>query len=89
MDIIVELRAKHEKPEGIWTGVDVYGGKVADMKELGVVEPLRTKIQAIKSAAEAATMILRIDDVIAAAKKEISPPKGEGEEETETTSEED
>lgn len=89
IDIIVELRAKHEKPEGIWTGVDVYGGKVADMKELGVVEPLRTKIQAIKSAAEAATMILRIDDVIAAAKKEISPPKGEGEEETETTSEED
>ncbi len=88
IDIIVELRARHEKEDGKWMGVDVYEGKTADMKKLGVVEPLRTKLQAIKSASEAAIMILRIDDVIAAAKKEISPPKKEEGEET-ATGEED
>jgi thermosome len=88
IDIIVELRARHEKGDGKWMGVDVYEGKTADMKKLGVVEPLRTKLQAIKSASEAAIMILRIDDVIAAAKKEISPPKKEEGEET-TAGEED
>jgi len=88
IDIIVELRARHEKEDGKWMGVDVYEGRTADMKKLGVVEPLRTKLQAIKSASEAAIMILRIDDVIAAAKKEISPPKKEEGEET-ATGEED
>lgn len=49
------------------------------MRELNVLEPLRVKIQAIKSANEAATMILRIDDVIAAgklSKEEPNLPKG-------------
>jgi len=87
VDVIVELRAKHEREDGRWFGVDVYTGKVEDMKKMGVIEPLRTKLQAIKSATEAAIMILRIDDVIAAAKKEVSPPKGP--EEEESTSEED
>ena len=51
-----------------------------DMLKEGVIEPLRVKEQAIKSAAEAATMILRIDDVIAATKpKEPKGPGGEGE----------
>lgn len=89
VDVIVDLRAKHEKPDGRWVGVDVYGARTADMKELGVIEPLRMKIQAIKSASEAAIMILRIDDVIAAAKKEVSPPKKEEEGEETTAGEED
>ncbi|MEM2341517.1 MAG: thermosome subunit beta [Candidatus Bathyarchaeia archaeon] len=67
IDILSELRARHEKGE-IWAGVDVFGGKVKDMRELDVYEPLAVKRQVIKSATEAATMILKIDDVIAAGK---------------------
>ncbi|MEM3736630.1 MAG: thermosome subunit beta [Candidatus Bathyarchaeia archaeon] len=66
IDIIVSLRAAHEKAEGLWHGVDVFKGKVVDMMEAGVVEPLKVKEQALKSAVEAASMILRIDDVITA-----------------------
>ena len=65
IDIMVELRAKHENPENHWYGVDVFSGKVRDTKSLNVLEPLRVKIQVIKSATEAASMILRIDDVVA------------------------
>lgn len=67
IDIIVELRATHEKGK-VSYGVDVFNGKVADAYEMGVIDPLKVKTQAIKSAAEAAEMILRIDDVIAASR---------------------
>jgi thermosome len=84
VDTLVELRAAHAKPDGKYIGVDVFGGKVGDMRELSVYEPLRVKLQAIKSASEAAIMILRIDDVIAAAKKELKgPPEKKKEEEEE------
>jgi thermosome len=64
IDMLMELRAHHEK--GVKTaGLNVYEGKVIDMWEAGVVEPLRIKTQAINSAAESAVMILRIDDIIA------------------------
>ncbi|MEM2594301.1 MAG: TCP-1/cpn60 chaperonin family protein, partial [Candidatus Bathyarchaeia archaeon] len=84
------LRAAHEKPDGYAYGVDVFSGKVVNMFEKGVIEPLVVKEQAIKSATEAASMILRIDDVIAAAKpKEEEKAKGaekkEEEEETKTS----
>ncbi|MFQ6074971.1 MAG: thermosome subunit beta, partial [Candidatus Bathyarchaeia archaeon] len=69
IDIIVDLRSCHEKGEK-WTGVDVFGGEVKDMTELDVYEPLAVKEQIIKSASESASMILRIDDVIAAGKME-------------------
>ena len=75
IDILSELRARHEKGER-WTGVDVIGGKVEDMEKLEVYEPLAVKKQVVKSATEAATMILKIDDVIAAAK--MKPPKSSG-----------
>ncbi len=65
IDILVELRTQHEKGR-ITYGVDVVGGGVTDMKKMGVVEPLKIKTQAIKSASEATEMILRIDDVITA-----------------------
>jgi len=67
IDMLVEIRAAHEKGKKTY-GLDVYEGKATDMKAAGVVEPLRVKTQAISSAAEAAIMILRIDDVIASAK---------------------
>jgi chaperonin GroEL (HSP60 family) len=64
IDTLVALRSAHEK--GMKTaGLDMDSGKPVDMLKLGVVEPLRVKTQAINSAAEAAAMILRIDDVIA------------------------
>jgi thermosome len=74
IDILSELRASHEKGK-TWAGVDVHEGKVKDMKELEVFEPLSVKKQIIKSATEAASMILKIDDVIAAGKMK-TPPKG-------------
>jgi chaperonin GroEL (HSP60 family) len=75
LDIIVQLREKHAKPDGVWYGIDVFEGKVSNMLELGILEPLRVKKQAIRSASEAAQMILRIDDIIAAKPTE---PKGKG-----------
>ena len=77
IDIMVELRAAHEKPKGHLMGVDVFTGKVANMQKMGVIEPLSVKEQAIKSASEAASMILRIDDVISSSKPKT--PKGPGE----------
>ncbi|MEM2319989.1 MAG: thermosome subunit beta, partial [Candidatus Bathyarchaeia archaeon] len=80
IDILSELRAKHEKGE-IRAGIEVISGKVQNMMEAGVFEPISVKKQVIKSANEAASMILKIDDVIAAGKtKTPTPPKGtEGE----------
>jgi len=68
IDIISELRAAHEKPKGATLGVDVFSGKILDMRVKGVIEPSIVKEHAIKSASETACMILRIDDVIAASK---------------------
>ena len=62
--MIVAIRAAHESGEKTF-GLDVYEGKPVDMQKAGVVEPLKVKTQAVTSAAEAAVMILRIDDVIA------------------------
>ncbi|MDR3291908.1 MAG: TCP-1/cpn60 chaperonin family protein [Methanobrevibacter sp.] len=63
IDSLVDLRAAHEKSP--YMGLDVFTGKVTDMKVAGVIEPKRVKKQAIQSASESAEMILRIDDVIA------------------------
>jgi thermosome len=78
IDIIVELRAAHEKPEGQYKGVNVFSGKVENMRDKGVVEPLIVKEQAVKSATESASMILRIDDVIASTKPKEGPGKPPG-----------
>ena len=67
IDMLVELRAEHDAGKTT-SGINVFSGKVVDMWEIGVIEPLKIKTQAIKSAAEAAEMILRIDDVISASK---------------------
>jgi thermosome len=79
IDITSDLRARHEKGEK-WAGVDVFEGKVKDMEKLEVYEPLAVKKQIIKSATEAASMILKIDDVIAAGKMKAPPmpPGGPG-----------
>jgi len=73
IDILVALRSAHQKKKGYTMGVDVFSGGVTNMLEKGVIEPVWVKQQALKSATEVASMILRIDDVIAATK-----PKAEG-----------
>ncbi|MHC1564127.1 MAG: thermosome subunit beta [Candidatus Hecatellaceae archaeon] len=78
IDIMVDIRAKHEKPNGLGWGVDVFAGKTTDMWRQGVIEPKSVKEQAIKSAVEAAAMILRIDDLIAAAKMKTESKGGGG-----------
>jgi len=76
IDILVGLRAAHEKKNGHLMGVDVFKGKIVNSYEDGVVEPLKVKEQALKSATEVASMILRIDDVIASTKPKEGPPPG-------------
>ncbi len=73
IDIIVELRAAHEKTNGEYKGVDVFKGGIMDSIEKGVIEPTVVKVQAFKSAAESAAMIMRIDDVISASKSKGGP----------------
>ena len=82
IDILVGLRSAHQKPRGHLMGVNVFTGKIMDMRECGVIEPLRVKEQALKSATGVASMILRIDDVIAATKPKMpgGPPGGPPEE---------
>ena len=68
----MQNRAKVPK----WTGIDVRNAKITDMSKLDIVEPLSVKEQIIKSATEVASMILRIDDVIASGKSAGGPPGG-------------
>ena len=72
IDIMTELKSAHSKKQR-WAGVDVFTGKITDSWKKGVIEPLKIKTQAVSSASEVATMILRIDDVIAS-----SGSKGKG-----------
>jgi thermosome len=72
VDLLLELRTRHEKGEK-WAGVDVFEGKIKDMRDLEVYEPVAVKKQTIKSATEAATMILRVDDVIASGRMKAPP----------------
>jgi len=81
VDILTELRHKHEQADGWKYGLDVYQAKVVDMASLGLIEPLSVKVNAFKVAVEAASMILRIDEIIAASKLEKEEKKGEKKEE--------
>lgn len=74
LDILGSLRAAHEKSDGYAMGVNVFEGGIVNMLDKGVLEPAVVKTQAMKSAVEATTMILRVDDVIAGK----APEGGEG-----------
>jgi len=87
IDILSEIRARHEKGE-TWAGVGVQECKVQNMTELEVYEPLAVKKQIIKSATEAACMILKVDDLIAAGKMRAPPAPSKGLPETEYEGEE-
>ena len=79
IDILSELRSRHENGE-TWAGIEVLLGKIQDMSKVNIFEPLSVKKQIIKSANEAASMILKIDDVISATKMKTPPmpPGGMG-----------
>jgi archaeal chaperonin len=75
IDTLTELRSKQAKGSK-WSGIDARSGKIVDMSKLDIVEPLSVKEQIIKSATEVASMILRIDDVIASSKSGAGGPPG-------------
>jgi thermosome len=77
IDTLTVLRSRQMKGEK-WTGIDVMKGKIANMKSSDIIEPLAVKLQIVSAAAEAACMILRIDDVIATQKSAGPPPGAEG-----------
>ncbi len=66
IDMLTEMKVAHEKGQK-WAGIDVFAGKTVDAWSAGVIEPLKIKTQAVRSASEVAEMLLRIDDVIAGA----------------------
>jgi len=74
IDILTELKAKHEQGHK-WMGVDVNNGRLMDAWSDGVIEPLKIKTQAIKSASEVSELLLRIDDVIAASGGDNKMPR--------------
>lgn len=76
LDVLAALRARHGQGMRSY-GLNIDTGEPADMMAEGVVEPLKVKTQAIKSASEAATMVLRVDDVIAAKREELKPKPGQ------------
>ena len=77
IDTMVSLRAKQSEGKK-WSGINAKDGKVSDMLSLNIVEPVVVKEQIIKTATEAASMILRIDDVIAISGAPGGGPPGMG-----------
>ncbi len=79
IDTLIQLRSGHEGPAANKNvGVNLSDGKAADMWKLHVIEPVRVKRQALTSATEVASMVLRIDDIIASRKSAPSPAGGPG-----------
>jgi len=86
IDMVMKLRAAHESEKGRNLSIDLATGDLVDMMEKGVIEPVSILANAIKAGTEAATIIMRIDDVIAASKlekgkEETGKKPGEGEKE--------
>ncbi len=77
IDVLTRLRAAHDQNQ-IWAGIDVFTGEVMEAWKAGVIEPLKVKTLALRSATEVAEMILRIDDVImgGGSKRQMMPPPG-------------
>lgn len=75
IDTLTELKSAHDKNQ-VTAGINVFTGKVMDAWDAGVIEPLKVKTLAVTSATEVATMILRIDDVIASGSKPQAMPQG-------------
>jgi len=77
IDSLTELKSQHDKGKKTH-GLDVFTGKVVDSFSRGIIEPLKIKTQAIKSASEVAELILRIDDVLYAGSNDHQGPQNQG-----------
>lgn len=72
--VMTDLRSRHSQPGGLNWGIDGHKGIVADVKELGIMDTFAVKKQTLRTAVEAAAMLLRIDDIISG----LSKKKREG-----------
>merc|ERR1712166_371761 len=72
--VMTDLRSRHAGEGGLNYGIDGHKGTVADVKELGIMDTFAVKQQTLRTAVEAAAMLLRIDDIISG----ISKKKGAG-----------
>lgn len=71
VNIMTELKQKHELGQAK-DGINLFANRVEDCLAAGIVEPVRVKLQAVASSSEVATMILRIDDVLASNGSKVS-----------------
>ncbi len=69
INMLLQLRAESGKNKN--SGINVYSGKIEDMMQNNVIDPLRVKTQAIKSASEVSAMILRVDDMLKAQERDM------------------
>ncbi len=69
IDIILKLRASHGTMK--YAGINIETGDISDMYEMNIIDPLRVKTQAIKSASEVANMVLRVDDMLRSREKDM------------------
>jgi T-complex protein 1 subunit gamma len=79
--VLTDLRSRHAAGQGSYWGIDGIKGVIADVRELKVIEPAAVKIQCIKTAIEAACMILRVDDVVSGTKVKSDRPEKKAKEE--------
>ncbi len=79
---MTELRAKHAtgEKEGLHQGIDGNVGKITDMRQSNVWDPIAVKLQTFKTSIEAACMLLRIDDIVSGIKKDRRQQAGRAEE---------
>jgi len=73
-ELVTQLRSAHEKGQD-YMGLNMQTGQIGDMRELCVTESYKSKMQSLKSAHEAAEMILRVDDIIRAAPRQRADPR--------------
>merc|ERR1711988_1255293 len=74
---LTTLRAKHAEGDKSTWGINGLTGKLEDMKELGILEPLAVKLQIYKTAVETAILLLRIDDIVSGSKKKDGAADGQ------------
>lgn len=67
--ILTALRAKHAAEGGTTWGVDGRKGEIADMTTLGIWEPIKVKLQTLKTAIETAVLLIRVDAIVSSSKK--------------------
>jgi len=74
IDVLTEMKSRHDAGEKN-TGLNLFTNRIENVLEARIIEPLKIKTQAINSATDVSTMILRIDDVIASSGPKGSVPK--------------